>query len=64
MNRRPENIMAQEIIKISYTGDSDADEAMRKVRKNVVSSLVSDNPRRSAAIWARDKDAAAARIED
>ena len=50
--------MAQEVIKMSYTRDSDADEAMRKVRKSVVASLFSNNPRPSTAIWTRDKDAA------
>lgn len=55
--------MAQENMKMTRLGDSDADEAMRRVRKNVVASLLNKNPRASATTWTRDKDGAV-RIED
>ncbi|HEY3275942.1 MAG TPA: hypothetical protein VGJ94_04930 [Syntrophorhabdaceae bacterium] len=49
--------MAKHAIKAASAADTEMSQAMRKVRKGVVSSIMSTTPRVSAAKWLQEKDA-------
>jgi hypothetical protein len=47
--------MAKEWIKATEAGDAEMNEAMRRVRKGVVNSIMTSAPRMSAAKWLEKK---------
>jgi len=51
--------MTDENIKTVWLGNCDADEIMRRLRKNIVCSLITRNPHMSAARRVYDKEPAA-----
>jgi hypothetical protein len=50
--------MTDENMKIAWLGSSDTDEIMRRLRKNIVCSLITGNPRMSVSRWVHDKESA------